>query len=181
MVASGPLPATDRSAAGPPKSITDSKDGTLGRFELLPHQFDIDDIELDIELDIQEELWAPSDAPELEPLKLPSRVAVASLIVPAPLMSAATAANSDRVLRAPSTVVRRRPKNGATATPGAANGRRYGAVRPSALTAPYRAYGALPLTPPAAPISIFLFSRPHLGGKAASGAGLTSGEEQTQK
>ena len=92
MVASGPLPATDRSATGPPKSITDSKDGTLGRFELLPHQFDIDDIELDIELDIQEELWAPSDASELEPLKLPSRVAVASLIVPAPLMSAATGA-----------------------------------------------------------------------------------------
>ena len=117
MVASGPLPATDRSATGPPKSITDSKDGTLGRFELLPHQFDIDDIELDIELDIQEELWAPSDASELEPLKLPSRVAVASLIVPAPLMSAATAATATVVfferLRQLCAAVQ---KNGATAT-----------------------------------------------------------------
>ena len=138
MVASGPLPATDRSATGPPKSITDSKDGTLGRFELLPHQLDIEDIELDIELDIQEELWAPSDAPELEPLKLPSRVAVASLIVPAPLMSAATAATTvffER-LRQLCAAVQKTGQH--------YRRRRQRATAPTALTAPYRAYGALP-------------------------------------
>ena len=144
MVASGPLPATDRSATGPPKSITDSKDGTLGRFELLPHQFDIDDIELDIELDIQEELWAPSDAPELEPLKLPSRVAVASLIVPAPLMSAATGATAivffERLRQLCAAVQKTgQPRHQAPPTDG--DTAPYGPRplrRPTALTAPYR-------------------------------------------
>ena len=90
MVASGPLHAT---ATGAPKSITDSRDGTLGRFELLPHQLDICAIIVPGGPPVQEGLWAPSLAPELEPLKLPSREAVASLIAPAPLMSAATAAS----------------------------------------------------------------------------------------
>ena len=103
MVASGPLHAT---ATGAPKSITDSRDGTLGRFELLPHQLDICAIIVPGGPPVQEGLWAPSLAPELEPLKLPSREAVASLIAPAPLMSAATATTHRLfVLRLASTVV----------------------------------------------------------------------------
>jgi hypothetical protein len=90
MVASGPLQATARSATGAPKSITDSRDGTLGRSELLPHQRDIVAIIVAGGPPVQEGLVAPSDAPELEPLKLPSRVAVASF-APALLMTARTA------------------------------------------------------------------------------------------
>ena len=71
--------------------------------------------------------------------------------------------------------MRRRPKNGATLP--AEKAARYGAYGP---------YGALPrlrrptaLTAPAAPISFFYFIGHTLGGKAASSAQLTSGEEQT--
>ena len=85
MVASGPLQATARSATGAPKSITDSRDGTLGRSELLPHQRDIVAIIVAGGPPVQEGLVAPSDAPELEPLKLPSRMAS---FATAPVMTA---------------------------------------------------------------------------------------------
>ena len=81
MVASGPLCATaGRAAEGAPKSTTESRDGTFGSFEL-PHQLDMVAIGPLGQEGLPGALWAPSHAPELEALSLPSRVAEASVML----------------------------------------------------------------------------------------------------
>jgi len=81
IVASGPLCATaGRAAEGAPKSTTESRDGTFGSFEL-PHQLDMVAIGPLGQEGLPGALWAPSHAPELEALSLPSRVAEASVML----------------------------------------------------------------------------------------------------
>ena len=82
MVASGSLCATaGRAAEGAPKSITESRDGTFGSFEELPHQLLMVAIGPLGQEGLPGALWAPSHAPELEALSLPSREAEASVML----------------------------------------------------------------------------------------------------
>ena len=81
-VASGSLCATaGRAAEGDPKSITESRDGTFGSFEELPHQLLMVAIGPLGQEGLPGALWAPSHAPELEALSLPSREAEASVML----------------------------------------------------------------------------------------------------
>ena len=82
MVASGCLCATAGMAAeGAPKSITESRDGTFGSFEELPHQLLMVASGPLGQEGLPGALWAPSHAPELEALSLPSREAEASVML----------------------------------------------------------------------------------------------------
>ena len=86
MVASGSLCATAGRARvgaseGAPKSITESRDGTFGSFEELPHQLLMVAIGPLGQEGLPGALWAPSHAPELEALSLPSREAEASVML----------------------------------------------------------------------------------------------------
>ena len=86
MVESGSLCATAGRARvgaseGAPKSITESRDGTFGSFEELPHQLLMVAIGPLGQEGLPGALWAPSHAPELEALSLPSREAEASVML----------------------------------------------------------------------------------------------------